>query len=150
MKNKIVCIIFLSLLLAGGLVSIAEEPSSFNIIVHASNPATQLAKEDISNMFLKKVKQWKESGEAVLPIDLVEDSPIRAQFSESIHGRKITAIKAYWQKQVFSGRGVPPEEKKSENEVLKYVSENPGAIGYIAASTPIDAYDVKVLKIEEK
>ncbi|GAK58842.1 hypothetical protein U27_05817 [Candidatus Vecturithrix granuli] len=148
MKNRIVCMTFLLLLLTNGLVSIAEEPAPFSIIVHASNPVTQLSKEDVSNMFLKKVKHWKESGEAVLPVDLVEDSPIRAQFSESIHGRKITAIKAYWQKQIFSGRGVPPEEKKSENEVLKYVSENPGAIGYIAASTPIDDYNVKVLTIK--
>ncbi len=150
MKNRIVYMTALSLLLTGGLVSIAEEPASFNIIVHASNPATQLAKEDISNMFLKKVKQWKESGEAVLPIDLIEDSSIRAQFSESIHGRKISSIKAYWQKQIFSGRGVPPEEKKSEDDVLKYISENLGAIGYIAASTPIDDYNVKVLKVEAK
>lgn len=150
MKNMIAYMTFFSLLLTGSVVSIAEEPMPFNVIVHVSNPATQLATEDISNMFLKKVKQWKESGETVLPIDLVEDSPIRAQFSERIHGRKISAIKAYWQKQVFSGRGVPPEEKKSEDEVLKYVSENPGAIGYIAASTLIDAYNVKILKIEEK
>ena len=150
MKNRIVYMTFLSLLLTSSLVSIAEEPTVFNIIVHASNPVTQLSIEDVSNMFLKKVKQWKESGEGVLPVDLVEDSPIREHFSESIHGRKIASIKAYWQKQIFSGRGVPPEEKKSEDEVLKYVSENPGAIGYIAASTPIDDYNVKVLKIEEK
>ena len=150
MKNRIVYMTFLSLLLTGSLVSIAEEPTVFNIIVHASNPVTQLSIEDVSNMFLKKVKQWKESGEGVLPVDLVEDSPIREHFSESIHGRKIASIKAYWQKQIFSGRGVPPEEKKSEDEVLKYVSGNPGAIGYVAASTPIDAYNVKVLKIEEK
>ncbi|GAK58844.1 hypothetical protein U27_05819 [Candidatus Vecturithrix granuli] len=150
MKNRIVCMTFLLLLLTNGLVSIAEEPAPFSIIVHASNPVTQLSKEDVSNMFLKKVKQWKESGEAVLPVDLVEDSPVRSQFSESIHGRKIASIKAYWQKQIFSGRGVPPEERKSENEMLKYVSDNPGAIGYIAASTPIDTYNVKILKIEEK
>ncbi len=105
MKNRIVYMTALSLLLTGGLVSIAEEPASFNIIVHASNPATQLAKEYFKYVS-QKVKQWKESGEAVLPIDLIEDSSIRAQFSESIHGRKISSIKAYWQKQIFSGRGV--------------------------------------------
>ena len=86
----------------------------------------------------------------MLPVDLADASPVRAQFSETIHGRKIAAIKAYWQKQIFSGRGVPPEEKKSEHEVLKHVSDNPGAIGYIAASTPIGDYNVKVLKIGEK
>jgi hypothetical protein len=63
----------------------------------------------------------------------------------------VASIKAYWQKQIFSGRGVPPEEKKSDEEVLKYVTENPGAVGYIAEATKIDAYNnVKVLTIVDK
>jgi hypothetical protein len=59
----------------------------------------------------------------------------------------VSSIKAYWQKQIFSGRGVPPEEKQSDEEVLEYVSKNVGAIGYISESTVRDAYDVKVLEI---
>jgi ABC-type phosphate transport system substrate-binding protein len=116
--------------------------------VHVSNPTKQLSKQELSQLFLKKVTQWKDSHEAVLPIDLVDNSPVRQKFSESIHGREVAYIKAYWQKQIFSGREVPPEEKKSEEEVLKYVSENPGAVGYIAAATKIDAYtNVKVVEI---
>jgi hypothetical protein len=59
----------------------------------------------------------------------------------------VSSIKAYWQKQIFSGRGVPPEEKESDEEVLEYVSKNVGAIGYISESAETSAYDVKVLEI---
>ncbi|GAK58838.1 hypothetical protein U27_05813 [Candidatus Vecturithrix granuli] len=151
MKKITVCIAAsLGILFIGDVLCLADETFSFKLIVHASNPVSELTKIEISNLFLKKVNKWKESGETVLPVDLIEDSVVRAQFSESLHERKIASIKAYWQKQIFSGRGIPPEEKKSEEEVLEYVSENLGAIGYIAVPTPIDAYNVKVLTIKER
>ena len=149
MKKVILFVVCLSVVFFNSL-SDANETGSFKIIVHASNPNSKLTKEDVSKLFLKKVKRWKESDEAVLPVDLVEDSPVREKFSKEIHGRKISSIKAYWQKQIFSGRGVPPEEKKSDEEVLEYVSENAGAIGYISESVEIEEDTVKVLEIVEK
>ena len=147
MKNGVILIIFLSILFCGS-IAIAEEGIGFKVIVHVSNSTKQLSKQELSQLFLKKVKQWKDRNETVLPVDLVGDSPVRQKFSESIHGREVASIKAYWQKQIFSGREVPPEEKKSDEEVLKYVSENPGAVGYLAEATKIDAYpNVKVLEI---
>ena len=150
MKNGVILLIFLGILL-GGSIAVAEEVIAFQVIVHVSNPTKHLSKPELSQLFLKKVKQWKDSNEAILPVDLVDNSPIRQKFSERIHGREVASIKAYWQKQIFSGREVPPEEKKSEEEVLKYVSENPGAVGYLAETTTIDAYNnVKVLTIVDK
>ena len=147
MKNGIVLLISLSILF-GGSIAAAEEVVAFKVIVPVSNPTKQLSKQELSQLFLKKVTQWKDSNEAVLPIDLVDNSPVRQKFSKMIHGREVASIKAYWQKQIFAGRGVPPEEKKSDEEVLKYVSENPGAVGYLSEATQIDAYpNVKVLEI---
>jgi ABC-type phosphate transport system substrate-binding protein len=146
MKNRVILLIFLGIFF-GGSIAVAEESIGFKVIVHVSNPTKQLSKQELSQLFLKKVTQWKDSNEAVLPIDLVDNSPVRQKFSERIHGRGVASIKAYWQKQIFSGRGVPPEEKKSEEEVLKYVSENPGAVGYIADATKIEGSNVKVVEI---
>ena len=147
MKSRIVIIVlFSSLLLSGGL-SHAGEDLSFKVIINASNPNSKLTPQEISKLFLKKVKRWKESDEAVLPVDLVADSTVREDFSKEIHGRKIVSIKAYWQKKIFSGRDVPPPEKASDKEVLKYVEENAGAIGYVAVSTAINQDKVKVITI---
>ncbi len=149
MKNGMIVLIAVSLVL-GGSFAAAEETLTFNVIVHAENPTQELSKQELSKLFLKKVKQWKDWDELVLPVDLLDDSPVREAFSETIHEREVASIKAYWQKQIFSGRGVPPEEKKSDDEVLKYVSENPGAVGYIAEATSIEAYgNVKILEITD-
>jgi len=147
MKNGIIILMTLSLLVGGSLAS-AEEELAFTVIVHATNQVAQISKQELSQFFLKKVKHWKDSDAEVLPVDLVDTLPVRERFSEAVHNRDIASIKAYWQKQIFSGRGVPPEEKKSEAEVLQYISDNPGAIGYISGGTPIDEYEnVKVVDI---
>ena len=149
MKNGMILLIAV-ILAVGGNVVVADEQPAFKVIIHTTNPTESLSKQELSKLFLKKVKRWKDWNETVLPVDLLDDSPVRQAFSETIHEREIASIKAYWQKQIFSGRGVPPEEKKSDEDVLKYVSENPGAVGYIAEATSIEAYeDVKILEITD-
>lgn len=149
MKNGVILIIFLCILL-GVSFAVAEEGTGFKVIIHASNPTKQLSKQALSQLFLKKVTQWKDRNDAVFPVDLADNSLVRQKFSALIHGRDVASIKAYWQKQIFSGRGVPPEEKKTDAEVLQHVAEHSGAVGYISESAKIDAYQVKVLTVIDK
>ncbi len=128
----------------------AEEIETFYVIVHASNPHSKLTKEEISILFLKKITRWKETNELVYPVDQLKNSSLREEFSRDVHQKKISAIKAYWQQQIFSGREVPPMEKASDQEVLKYVEQKSGAIGYVSASVDIHEYEVKVIDLIEK
>lgn len=144
MKNIISFILFS--LLVNNFLS-AQEKVSFKVIINESNSLSTMSKDQISKFFLKKATKW-ENNKEVLPIDLVADSPVRKQFSLIVHKKKIQAIKAYWQRKIFAGRGIPPVEKRSENEVLKFVQENEGAIGYVSASTKIAKYKVKVVEIK--
>ena len=58
----------------------------------------------------------------------------------------VQMIAEFWRQQIFSGRNVPPVEKASDAEVLDFVRGNPGAIGYVSASTSL-APDVKVVTV---
>jgi hypothetical protein len=51
---------------------------------------------------------------------------------------------AYWQQQIFSGRGVPPLELSTETAVVEYVRAHPGAVGYVSAGA-----DIRGLKVVE-
>jgi ABC-type phosphate transport system substrate-binding protein len=117
----------------------------FVVVVNAANPQTALPAAEVSNLFLQKVHKW-ESGERVRPVDLPETSPARESFSKAIHGRPTAAVKAYWQRMIFSGIDAPPPEKPSAAEVLAYVRANPGAIGYVPAGTQLPE-GVKALKV---
>jgi ABC-type phosphate transport system substrate-binding protein len=129
-------------LLAGMMVIAgAAQAASYKIIVNNSVPASSLSKKAASDLFLKKTTKW-EGGAAVLPVDQLDSSSTREGFSKSIHGKTAAAVKSYWNQQIFSGREVPPVEKKSDAEVLSFVRSTPGAIGYVSDGAPTDGVRV--------
>jgi ABC-type phosphate transport system substrate-binding protein len=87
-------------------------------------------------MFLKRTTQWR-SGGAVVPVDLSVGSAVREAFSKRVHGRSAAAIDTFWTKQIFSGAGVPPLTFSSERDVIGYVRQNAGAVGYVSAGADV-------------
>jgi ABC-type phosphate transport system substrate-binding protein len=116
------------------------------VIVNGNNPVSNLSAPDVSRAFMKKLKRWPD-GVDVVPVDLAEDSPLRESFSQEFHDKRSSAVKAYWQKMIFSGREGPPPEKSSSAEVVAFVRANRGAIGYVAAGTTLGS-GVKVLYVD--
>lgn len=121
------------------------DASDFVVIVNAANPAASLSEQDVSQMFLKRLTKWSD-GVRVMPVDLGEGAPTRESFSQTVHQKGTAAVKAYWQKMIFSGREVPPAEKGSAAEVVAFVKANRGAIGYVPPGTAIGP-GVKVLPV---
>lgn len=141
---------FLALLLTLVPMSTHSAPStvtagSYVVIVNPSNPVSSLSRSTAARMFLKKSKKW-DDGRTVQPVDLFSSSSTRASFSRGVLKKSVSAVKAYWQKQVFTGRGVPPPEKSSEYAVISYVRSHRGAIGYVSAGAASDK--VKVISID--
>ena len=114
----------------------ADQQAGYVVIVNEANDIATLSAGELSRMFLKKTNRW-DSGLDVVPVDLPEDAPVRAAFSAAVHGKPVAAIHAYWQQQIFSGRAVPPTEKPSDDQVVAFVRATPGAVGYVASSTPL-------------
>jgi ABC-type phosphate transport system substrate-binding protein len=88
-------------------------------------------------MFLRLQTDWPDGGHA-RPVDQSKSSPVRDAFSREVLGKSLAAVEQYWTQAIFSGRAVPPVEKRTDADVLAYVRENPGAIGYVSASSPLD------------
>jgi ABC-type phosphate transport system substrate-binding protein len=144
-KRLATSVALLAFLIFVSPAALAAEPEpGFSVIVHPTNATTALTTDELSRVFLKKVTKWKD-GRSIVPIDLVEDSPVRRSFSQTVHHRKVPAISSYWQQQIFSGRAVPPREMDSEEEVVRFVVRSPGAIGYVSTKAPLKG--VKILKI---
>lgn len=125
----------------------AAQSDGFVVIVNESNPVSSIAKKELSNFFLKKVTAWND-GDGVKPVDLGARDPVREAFSKSVHGRAANAIKSFWQRQIFSGRGTPPPEVSSEAEVMAYVASEAGGVGYVGATTPLGA-GVKAISLAD-
>lgn len=124
----------------------AATGEGFAVIVNAANPVAALPAAEVARYFLHKALQWP-NGTRVAAVDLVEDAPARDAFTRAIHQKSVSAIKAYWQRMIFSGRDVPPPEK-SIPEALAFVRGDLGGIGYVAAATPLGD-GVKALKVTQ-
>ena len=135
------------LLVPTGSGAWGQEAARYAVVVHASNPSTALKRTQVSEIFLKKVRVWKETRAPILPVDQSERSMVRASFSKDVHGRSVAAIRNYWQQMIFSGRGVPPPEAASDKQVVDFVRANPGAIGYVSSEAV--PRDLKVLEVLE-
>jgi ABC-type phosphate transport system substrate-binding protein len=123
----------------------AAEPS-FAVIVHAKNPTRTLDRKTASDVFLKKRTQWNDES-AILPVDQKRSAMVRRQFSESVHNRSVDNVRTYWNRQVFSGRGVPPPELENDEAVIGYVAKHPGAIGYVSSAANLKDAAVKTVEV---
>jgi ABC-type phosphate transport system substrate-binding protein len=125
--------------------SAASSQATYALVVNPANPTASLSRADVARLFLKKVTTWS-NGNPVAPIDQARTAPVRQTFSVDVHQKDSDAVAAHWQVQVFSGRDVPPRILRSDAEVLAFVRSNPGAIGYVSATTPLEG--VKKVKVE--
>jgi ABC-type phosphate transport system substrate-binding protein len=112
------------------------------VVVNSTN-ADIIDDGDIARIFMGKMKAFP-SGGSIEPINSLSDSAVRSEFEEKVLNKSSSQMKAYWSKLIFSGRGKPPTELASDAEVLKHISANAGAIGYVDAGS-VDS-SVKVLK----
>jgi ABC-type phosphate transport system substrate-binding protein len=119
-----------------GPESEAHGRSTFKVIVHPDNNVGSVPRGFLSDAFLRNVSKWG-NGRKMLPVDLRADSTVRERFSDRVHRRSVLAIKRYWQQRIFSGSGVPPPELDSDEAVLRYVLQHPGALGYVSADAAI-------------
>lgn len=121
---------FLLLALLAAAPAAADD---FKVVASRDVPVDSLSRDQLSQIFLKTSTRWPD-GRTIRPVELRGEVPARQRFSEQVHGKAVTAIRAYWNKQIFSGREVPPVEKPSDEEVVAYVRSNDGAVGVVSAS----------------
>ena len=133
--------IAIALLAGTALITGTAQAASYKVIVNNSVSVSSLSKKAISDLFLKRATKW-ESGAAVTPVDQLDSSNAREGFSKAVHGKTAAAVKSYWNQQIFSGRDVPPVEKKSDAEVLSFVRSTPGAIGYLSEAASAEGVRV--------
>jgi len=139
----------LGALLASLVASMALELSAaepgFVVIVRRDEQAAVLDRAFVADAFLKKRTRWPND-EVIHPVDQRREANVRHEFSQAVLKRSVEAVRSYWQQRIFSGRDVPPPEVDSDAAVIRYVRENPGAIGYVSRAVDGDGIRVVTLR----
>lgn len=116
----------------GAVLAAAALPSMADVVVvvSAKNSATALTQDQASDIFLGRATSLPGAG-AVTPVDQAEGAASRDAFYQKASGKNAAQVKAYWSKQIFSGKGTPPKEAGNDAAVKAMVAANPNLIGYI-------------------
>ena len=124
----------------------AHAADDFQVIVNVASVATEVERAEVARFFLRQSVKWSD-GQAVLPVDQSSRSAVRDAFSRIVLKQPLPAVDTYWQRQIASGRALPPPVKTSDAEVLAYVAATPGAIGYVVGGLNLTP-GVKLLRLK--
>lgn len=134
-----------------GLVALALAPRAavadigdFKLIVHPDNPITAIDAARLRDAYLKKTASWSNGG-VIRVIDLPPRYAAREQFGRRVLKKTPTQLRYYWNRQVFSGKGVPPRQVDSPAAAVAFVLGHPGAVAYLPADA--DAGEAKVISV---
>lgn len=117
-----------------------------NVIVNSSNQVAKLSKSTLRNIYLGNTISWENSKQIIIS-DYVSDYELRNLFSLNYLDLSPKKVSMIWIKVSLSGKSIPPKVFHSEKEIIKFVSENEGAIGYVDKSANLPQ-SVKVIQIE--
>jgi hypothetical protein len=105
-------------------------------MVLVANPQSgieRLNRDDVVNIFMGRYRLLA-SGITAEPIDLADDTGLRARFYRALVNKSLAEINAYWARLVFSGKTRPPRVLDSVDAALQAVISNPGALAYLERS----------------
>lgn len=128
--------LFAILALTAGWAHPMPAPASFRVIVHSEVPVESLTRSELSEIFLKSRVTWPD-GTPIRPIDHPIRSSLRARFLQAVYGKSPRFMTRYWHRRIFAGRDLPPPEAISDADVVAFVRQNRGAIGYVSAAGSI-------------
>lgn len=144
MNRRMITIILIILLLYLPLLA----QNGYILIVNNSIKDEVFNRADIESIFLGKKTRWS-NGLKTVPVTMKEGE-IHELFIHEVIRKSINAYMNYWRKMIFTGKGVMPISFETNEEILQYVNDTPGAIGYLSDAVKINDFeDVAIVQLAD-
>ena len=101
-------------------------------VVTSASHAKEINKESLTQIFKRKKLFWT-NGDKIQPVNLPTQNVLRKTLSNIIFQASPEDLEKYWNMMYFQGI-TPPHVISSEESVIRFVLETPGAIGYVSLS----------------
>lgn len=140
----------MKLLIAMLLCAVAADRAlagdSIVVIVNAKNPVYSLTSGDVRKIYEDRTLKW-EDGMPITVYDLAINDPTREVFSQIVFGISSERLAEMWAHLKITNQAKnPPISIKNDYIVMKRVSAEEGAIGYISWNA-IKGADIQGFKI---
>jgi ABC-type phosphate transport system substrate-binding protein len=136
MKSILTTLIAAIAILISSSFSPFSPDTKYVIIVNSENTTSDLTASKAKLIFLRKItKRWKELNKNIVPVDRIGEVPIRTAFLNKILKMSSTDLYRYFTEREHKNATAAPSRLRSDEEVVKYVEANIGAIGYVKKSS---------------
>lgn len=129
------------LLILGVLWASLGQAGGLLVIASTQVPEATISSRQLADIYMLKKTFWADKTQ-VVPVNREASSEAREKFSEAVFNLSPQELAEYWNRLRFQGK-LPPLVQTSDEAVLGFVRNVPGAIGYINASQA--PTDVKIL-----
>lgn len=100
------------------------------VITHPGVKEIGLSKTKLAKIYMGKLKNYS-NGQTVKMVDLPKGSKSRKKFYSNVVKKSDSEMNRYWSKLKYTGKGKPPKKLESARDVIQWVANNEGAIGYV-------------------
>jgi len=115
--------------------SVLGADAGVRVIANPQVKGSQMSRAALTQIFLKQAAKWGD-GSPAQPVDQSVKSPVRSVFSNRLLGRPVMDVQIYWQRRMSDGI-VPPPVRTTDEDVVAFVAQTPGAIGYVSDTTAL-------------
>lgn len=127
-----------------GSSQLATAETRLQVVANLQVKGSQISRAALTQIFLKQAPRYAD-GVLAQPVDQSVKSPVRTAFSSRILGQPVIEVQVYWHRKMSQGV-TPPPVRASDDEVLVYVAQTPGAIGYVSGAATVPD-TVKVIEV---
>jgi ABC-type phosphate transport system substrate-binding protein len=99
------------------------------IIANTSSAMASLSQNDVKKIFLGQKTYW-ENGQKII-IVIQKKGEVHKQFLKKYLNKSTLNFRNFWRKKIFSGNSSLPKTLNEDEDIVEYIANNSGAIGYI-------------------
>lgn len=112
------------------------------VVANRSVPVASLSKEDVKRIYMGNMSRWEDGTRVNFVV--LKDGTMEPFLSDYV-GTSSAQFAQHWKRQVFTGKGQMPPMYDKSSDVVAFVANTPGAIGFVPGGTRTD--EVKVLGV---
>jgi ABC-type phosphate transport system substrate-binding protein len=119
--------------LAGFLLCALTVAATPVLIGHKNVAGEKLDAATVKAVFLGKKVAWDSAGRVTLAV--LKSGPVAEDFLKSAVDMSASQFNNHWRRLAMTGGGTAPKSFEKEEDLRKFVSETPGAIGFVDSAS---------------
>lgn len=133
--KKIIFLLFVTVLLTS-FKKYSGSGSDILIIVNKENTVGNLSASEVKLYWLRKIKKrWPEINKNIRPADYKSKNSAQTIFYSKVLGMSSTDVETYFTQKQYESAEKPQDKFSSESELINFVANEIGAIGFVSVGS---------------